>query len=278
MSNKETQEIYRPYGLVIPMITPLAEGRDKLEVDIDDVNELITKHFDGWADAIFIAGGCGEMYTIPYAQRIDLIAASVDAAKGRMRSLVGVSARYLDEVKAFSQAAELFGADGVVINLLYGEGSPKEKLKTVERSTTLPITIYDIPDRQYGRALDPVIYGPYLKPIEQVVGIKSTTRNVDVIDPWLDIQEDDFRVLPGSTQTLKHAINRGSRAWVMGLANVFPEAFATDVLLDQQGNCREASLEGVQVLWAALKAEPEPLKNYMFQRELIKSSLIFPPR
>lgn len=278
MSRNEATETYRPSGLVIPMITPLVEGGNRLEVDRDDVSKLITQHFDGWADAVFIAGGCGEMYTIPPAQRIDLIDASVHAARGRMRSLVGVSARYIEEVEAFSKIANLFGADAVVINLLYGEGSPKEKLRTVERSTTLPIIIYDIPDRQDGKTLDPVIYGPYLKSIEQVVGIKSTTRSIDVIDPWLNIQDDNFKVLPGSTQTLRHALNRGSRGWVMGLANVFPQDFSKETLLDSNGNPKEACFERVQELWSKLKADPEPLKNYMHNKGLIKSALMFPAK
>lgn len=277
MSYSGVKEFYRPSGLVIPMVTPLIESSEGLVLDTESLNNLIVGHFNGYADALFIAGGCGEMYTMPTSIRVELIEKATRLSRGRTHSLIGVSAESLDDISRFSKVADAAEADGVVINLVYGEGTPEEKISVIESATNLPITAYEIPERQGGKILDPV-YGPILKADDQIVGIKVTTPDPNIIGPWLDMRDDRFEVLPGSTQTLRLAIERGSQGWVMGLANVFPEAFSRSVLLDTQGKGRDVSLEGIQILRNVLKGDPEPLKNFMSYKGLIRSPLMFPAR
>lgn len=262
-----------PYGLVVPIVTPLDKYKRRLTNDEPSLNRLI-EHLTPFADWLFVGGTAGEFDHMPIWARIMLFQQVANSAPDRFRRIANVSASTIPDLEMYTKSAHKTRFHGVSVNLLYGEGSPSLKLASVCEHTDKPITIYEIPEKQKGKTLDPKIYGPLFVAHPQIVAIKVSAKDPEVYRQWTSFVPQGLAVLSGSVTHAEAAINNGATGIVPITANVTPEIFEWDHLTNEEGLADPMAMK--QALAARQKYDGiEDVKSELVRMGIIHRSLMY---
>jgi len=135
------------FGSIPALVTPFAAGR---------VDEAIFRDFVAWqidqgSDGLVPCGTTGEVATLTAEEHRDVIAATVEVAKGRVPVIAGCgtysTAASIERVRA---AADL-GADAVLIVVPYynkpSQAGLAAHFTAIADASPLPIVVYNVPSR-----------------------------------------------------------------------------------------------------------------------------------
>jgi 4-hydroxy-tetrahydrodipicolinate synthase len=218
----------RPFGrLLTAMVTPfdVAGG-----LDIDRAAELAIHLVDEQGnDGLVISGTTGESPTTTDAEKVDLLAAVVDAVGDRAHVIAGVGTFDTVHTIHLAQQAAKAGAHGLLAVTPYYSRPPQAGVlahfRAVADAAELPILLYDIPHRT-GTAIAPETLIE-LAAHEKIVGVKDAKG--DLISSSRVIAEtglayysgDDGNTLPllslgavGVIGTSTHFSGRGTKALI----------------------------------------------------------------
>jgi 4-hydroxy-tetrahydrodipicolinate synthase len=214
------------HGIVPPLVTPLDASGD---VDTRSSHRLVDYLLDAGVHGLFVLGSSGEAASLDSDERAAVIRTVVEAARGRVPVLVGVSDTAPRRIlRHIGMAAEL-RADAVVASPPYyyvsSQAEIEEFFRALSQKSTLPVIAYNIPalvkvgieaGTVYRLAQEGVI-----RALKDSSADLSATREV-----FLQVKQlPSFAVLTGLEFAVDAALAMGLHGAVPGLGNVAPRHY-----------------------------------------------------
>jgi len=182
------------------IVTPFrADG----SVDFDAFRSLAGFLLDNGSDGIVVAGTTGEAPTLTDDERLELVAAAVDAVGNRATVVAGTGTYSTAHSIHLTERAHELGADGFLVVTPYYNKPPQRGIvahvEAVAAATDRPVVFYDIPSRVVVDAEAATI--TRLAEIQNVRAVKQAKPSIaaarHVVECGLDLYAgDDDLILP----------------------------------------------------------------------------------
>ncbi|HEY5775892.1 MAG TPA: 4-hydroxy-tetrahydrodipicolinate synthase [Xanthomonadales bacterium] len=241
-------------GSIVALVTPML---DDGSIDWEGMDALIEMHIREGTAAIVSVGTTGESATLSVREHCEVIAHTVDKVAGAIPVIAGTGANATAEAIELTAAALDVGADACLLVTPYYNKPTQEGLyqhhKRVAEAVPIPQILYNVPGRT-GVDMLPATIGR-LASIENIVGIKEATGNLQRGREVLDICAGRMAVYSGDDETAAELILMGAVGNISVTANVAPALMAR--------LCQLASA-GDQAQTRALNARLLPLSKALF--------------
>jgi 4-hydroxy-tetrahydrodipicolinate synthase len=186
--------------LLTAIVTPF---RPDGALDLDSFRRLASYLVDHGSDGLVVCGTTGESPTLHDHERLELIAAALDAVGDRATVLAGTGTYSTEHsVRLTEQATEL-GAHGVLIVTPYYNKPPQRAIvahfAAITEATDKPIVVYNIPGRVVVN-IEPETIAE-LAELPNVTAVKQANPDLDqarrIVETGLDLYAgDDDLILP----------------------------------------------------------------------------------
>ena len=242
-------------GSIVALVTPMF---DDGSIDWESMDALLDMHIREGTGAIVSVGTTGESATLSVKEHCEVITHTVNKVGGAIPVIAGTGANSTDEAIELTTAAQAVGADACLLVTPYYNKPTQEGLyqhhKLIAETVSIPQILYNVPGRT-GVDMLPATVGR-LAEIENIIGIKDATGNLQRGREVLDICAGKMAVYSGDDETAAELILMGAVGNISVTANVAPALMAS--------LCRLA-LEGKEAETHALNASLQPLSSALFQ-------------
>jgi 4-hydroxy-tetrahydrodipicolinate synthase len=204
------------------MVTPLTPD--------DQINEpalrKLTQHLvDAGIHGLFAVGSQGEFWALSADEKKQVWEVVVEATQGRIPVYAGTVAITTRETIQLTRSAEKIGVDAVSILTPYFLSPNDDELfdhyRAVAESTSLPILLYGNPART-GVKISPRLLAR-LAEIENIVGIKDSSGDLQLMAAYIRATPPDFAVLMGRDTLILAGLLYGAKGAIAATGNVVPE-------------------------------------------------------
>lgn len=222
-------------GILVPIVTPFDKNGDiDTAVLTDIVNSFINKGVAG----IVACGTTGEYYTFSPEERELVLSTIVKAAKGKVTLIAGVNSLSTEHSIELANQAKQLGYDGLMLSANpYSLPSQEGIIAHFERvadASSLPIIMYNFPDR-VGVNIDFETVA-HLAKHPNIAGIKESSGDFSHALRMMQANFENFEVVCGCDDQPVDFFFWGSKSWIAGAANVFPEEQVKLFNAAQEGN------------------------------------------
>jgi 4-hydroxy-2-oxoglutarate aldolase len=236
------------HGIFPPITTPFENGKvafDKLGANVEKLSKTgIT--------GIVALGSNGEYVYLSEKEKRDVIEAVVRAVPDNMPVIAGTACESAAEtIRLTCDSAEL-GARAALLTPphYYGGKMTDEALarfySTVADNIPIPALLYNVPKFTHLNLTAGLV--SRLSKHPNILGIKDSSGNVNLLGQYLNNSESNFNVLVGTAGVLFSGLALGCVGGIVALANVAPEACVKIHALVNQGNFKEAKRLQLQML------------------------------
>jgi 4-hydroxy-tetrahydrodipicolinate synthase len=174
---------------------------------------------------LVVMGTVGENNSLEPDEKRAVLKTAVEAAKGRVPVLTGVSEMTTPRAVAYAKDAEKIGADGLmVLPAMVYVPQPDElvaHLRAVAEATRLPVMLYNNPPA-YRVSLE-IETLRRLADIPNIVCIKESAPDTRRFTDLFNAFGDRFVLFAGLDDVAMEGILLGAAGWVSGLTNAFPQ-------------------------------------------------------
>lgn len=207
---------------VFPAAT--TQFRSNQSVDIPATLNHIDRMIDAGIHGLIVLGTVGENCSLEYAEKVDVLFATVEHVAGRVPVLSGVAECTTALACRFAHDAKRVGIDGLmVLPAMVYKSDPRETVahfRTVARATDLPIMVYNNPV-SYHVDITPEMFVD-LADEPNFVAIKESSENVRRITDLVNLCGDRYQLFCGVDDLVLESLLLGATGWVSGLVNAFP--------------------------------------------------------
>ena len=211
----------KPHGIIPAMVTPLTAAD---EINEDSLRKLTNHLIAGGSHALFAIGSQGEFWAFTREEKRHISEVVVDEAKGRAPVYAGTAGITTREAIGLTQDAEAIGVDAVSILTPFflspTEPELYEHYRAIADSTSLPIVLYSNPART-GVNISPALLSK-LAQIDNIVGIKDSSGDLQLAAQYVDSAPEDFSVLMGRDTLILAGLLYGAKGSIAATANVKP--------------------------------------------------------
>jgi len=183
--------------LLTAMVTPFDEEG---KVDYEQTKRLSLALLNSGSDGVVLVATTGESPTLLREEEVHLLA-EVKSAVGERGSVIAYTgSNSTAEALEATEKAERIGVDACLLVVPYYNKPTQEGLyqhfKIVAQSTSLPCILYNVPSRTIvNLSADTVIK---LSQIDNIIGIKEASGNLEQISMIISNTRDDFLVWSGN--------------------------------------------------------------------------------
>jgi 4-hydroxy-tetrahydrodipicolinate synthase len=186
-----------PGRMLTAMVTPF---NDKGEVDYDQVKKLALALMDSGSEGLVVVGTTGESPTLVREEEYELFRVIKEAIGDRGVVVAGTGSNSTAEAVSATKGAEKIGVDGCLLVVPYYNNPTQEGLyrhfKTIADSTSLPCILYNVPSRTVrSLTVDTIVR---LSEIENIIGVKEASGDMQQVSHTIDRTRDDFYVWSGN--------------------------------------------------------------------------------
>ncbi len=250
-------------GAGVALVTPFTE---KGQVDYRALGDLIDYVIEGGVDYIVALGTTAETPTLYNSERAVIAMFTAQRIGGRVPLVMGCGGNSTSEVLDQLREFDLRGADAVLSVTPYYNKPSQEGLyqhfKTVAEHSPLPVILYNIPGRS-GVNMTAETTLRLARDIENIIGIKEASGNLEQMQQLIDHRPEGFLVLAGDDGIAIELMERGGDGVISVAANVFPERFMACIDRAKRGDFEAARAAGkaadMDDAGAALFAEGNPV-------------------
>lgn len=242
------------------MITPFtADGR----VDYEALGRMIDYVIEGGVDYIVALGTTAETPTLYMPERAVIAMFIANHIAGRVPLVIGCGGNSTSEVLDQLREFDLRGADAILSVTPYYNKPSQEGLyrhfRTVAEHSPLPVILYNIPGRA-GVNMTSETTLRCARDLDNVIGVKEASGDIEQIQRILDGRPADFLVLSGDDGMVLPIMRRGGDGVISVAANAFPQRFMQCVNHAKAGDYARAEAEYAALDQAvkALFAEGNP--------------------
>ena len=206
-------------GSIVALVTPML---DDGSIDWESMDALLEMHIREGTGAIVSVGTTGESATLSVKEHCAVIAHAVNKVAGAIPVIAGTGANSTVEAIELTTAAEAVGADACLLVTPYYNKPTQEGLyqhhKCIAEAVSIPQILYNVPGRT-GVDMLPATVGR-LAEIENIIGIKDATGNLQRGREVLDVCAGKMAVYSGDDETAAELILMGAKGNVSVTANV----------------------------------------------------------
>ncbi|MCL0057576.1 4-hydroxy-tetrahydrodipicolinate synthase [Dehalococcoidales bacterium] len=183
--------------LLTAMVTPFNEQG---MVDYEQTKRLALALLNSGSEGLLISGTTGESSTLTREEELRLFSEVKSAVGERGTVIAGTGSNSTAEALEATKQAERIGVDACLLVVPYYNKPTQEGLyqhfKTIAQSTNLPCILYNVPSRTViNLSADTVIK---LSQIDNIIGVKEASGNLDQISQIISNTPDDFLVWSGN--------------------------------------------------------------------------------
>ena len=209
------------HGVFPYLVSPIDEdGRIRTEVLGTLCDDLITAGVHGLAPL----GSTGEFAYLNRRQRVTVIEATIDAAKGRVPVLAGVASTSTADAVAQAKSYEKLGATGILAILEayfpLKDVQVESYFKSIADAVEIPVVIYTNPQFQRSDLTLDVVARLAQHP--RIQYIKDASTNTGRLLSIINRCGDDLRVFAASSHIPSAVMLIGGVGWMAGPACVAP--------------------------------------------------------
>jgi len=207
---------------VFPAAT--TQFRPDQSLDISATLAHLDKMIEAGIHGLIMLGTVGENCSLEYAEKLDVLSATVRHVARRVPVLSGVAECTTKLACRYAADAQRIGVDGLmVLPAMVYKSDPRETLvhfRTVARATDLKIMVYNNPV-SYSVDITPEMFVE-LADEPNLVAIKESSENVRRITDLKNACGDRYTLLCGVDDLVLESLLLGAVGWVSGLVNAFP--------------------------------------------------------
>lgn len=210
------------HGIYVPLVTPFKEDGS---LDIATLEQLTEQFIAKGVAGLVACGTTGEYYTLIEEEREAVLTTVAKIAKGRVTLIAGINdLSTAGTVKRAKEAAAL-GYEAFMLAppaySLPDQAGLIAHYETVAEATDIPIIMYNFPARvgieiEYESVL-------HLAKNPKIIGLKESSGDFSRALRLLQTPFDDFEIVCGCDDQPVDFFFWGSKSWIAGAGNVFPE-------------------------------------------------------
>ena len=187
----------KPGRLLTAMVTPFDEEG---AVDYEQARKLALALLDSGSEGLIVVGTTGESPTLIREEELRLFAEIKSAIGDRGAVVAGTGSNSTAEAIEASKGAEQAGADACLLVVPYYNKPTQEGLyqhfKAIAESTRLPCIPYNVPSRTVtSLSVETTVR---LSKIDNIIGVKEASGNLEQIAKIIEGTDDDFLVWSGN--------------------------------------------------------------------------------
>lgn len=207
---------------VFPAVTTQFKSDQSLDIP------ATMRHLDALLDAgvhgLIMLGTVGENCSLEYAEKLDVLKATVEYVRGRVPVLTGVAEYTTSLGCRYAADAQRIGVNGLmVLPCMVYKSDPRETIahfRAVAAASALPIMCYNNPV-SYGVDITPEMFAE-LADVPTLVAIKESSENVRRITDLRNTVGNRYTLFCGVDDLVLESLVLGAEGWVSGLVNAFP--------------------------------------------------------
>jgi 4-hydroxy-2-oxoglutarate aldolase len=228
------------HGIFPPITTPFVDGKvahDKLASNIERWSQTGLKGF-------VVLGSNGEYVYLSPEEKRKAVETVVQCSPDNMAVIAGTGCESTGETIALTNDCAKLGAHAaLVITPHYFGGKMSEAalihhFTVVADNSAIPILLYSVPKFTHITVTAKVVFELSQHP--NIIGIKESSGNVNLLGQYLNNMRDDFNVMIGTAGVLFGGLSIGCAGGVLALANVAPENCVKIFDLVKQSQFEEA--------------------------------------
>ena len=214
----------RLQGVLGPVVTTFQKTTE--ELDRTAFARNIRAHLDAGLHGIVVAGSTGEAALLDERERAALVEAAREVVPEDRLLIAGAGAESTRTALRLTRQAAERGADAVLVVAphYYGGAMTAAALSTHYRrladESPVPVILYNIPKYMHF-ALAPTLVVE-LAAHGNVIGIKDSSGDLDLLSAYLNAQSERFSVLTGNASTVQKALASGARGGILAVALFAP--------------------------------------------------------
>jgi len=183
--------------LLTAMVTPFDEEG---KVDYEQTIRLALALLNSGSDGVVLVATTGESPTLLREEEVNIVAGVMSAVGDRGSVIAYTGSNSTAEVLEATKKAERIGVDACLLVVPYYNKPTQDGLyqhfKIIAESTSLPCILYNVPSRTVvNLSADTVIK---LSQIDNIIGIKEASGNLEQISRIISNTNDDFLVWSGN--------------------------------------------------------------------------------
>jgi len=266
-------------GSIVALVTPMDSTG---AVDKESLKKLVEFHIEQGTDSIVAMGTTGESATLDENEHCDVVKCVVDYVEGRIPVIAGTGANSTTEAILLTQRAKDAGADACLLVTPYYNKPTQEGLflhyKAVAEAVDIPQVLYNVPGRTACDMLPETI--GRLSAIENIVGVKEATGELDRVKSIRGLCGDDFAIYTGDDATSCEFCLIGGNGTITVTGNIAPKLVHEMITAALDGNRAlaesiDAKLTGLhQHLF--IQSNPIPVKWAVVEMGLMEKGIRLP--
>jgi 4-hydroxy-tetrahydrodipicolinate synthase len=267
-------------GTITALITPFRGD----EIAYDDLAKLVTFQIKGGINGIVPVGTTGESPTLSHEEHMEVIRATIAAARGRVPVIAGTGSNSTHEAAELTRLSHAAGADAMLVVAPYYNKPSQEGLFrhycAVADATDRPIILYSIPGRcgiEIGISVIERLAARY----RHVRWIKEAGGSVDRVDQIKQALGSDMTVLSGDDTLTLPFMAVGAEGVISVASNLFVREIGQMVRLALANDFAKAAKvhRKLYPVFKALFIEPNPvpIKVALARAGVIGAADVRPP-
>ncbi len=218
-------------------------------INVGEIKRLVKKYTEIGINGVYACGSTGEGFLLSTEERKQVAKAVVDAADGKITTIIHVGAASTKEACELARHAEEIGADAVsaVPSVYYRlpEASIETHWKTIMNASDLPFFIYNIPQLT-GYDLSYSLLEKMIKE-KKVIGIKDSAESTYQMERFRRIAGKDFVIFNGPDEQFLAGRLMGANAGIGGTYGSMPELYLKLNSLITENKIEEAKALQVKI-------------------------------
>ncbi|MCK5120939.1 MAG: 4-hydroxy-tetrahydrodipicolinate synthase [Methylococcales bacterium] len=266
-------------GSIVALVTPM--DNDGM-VDKESLKKLVEYHIEQGTDSIVAMGTTGESATLNEKEHCDVVKCVVDFVAGRIPVIAGTGANSTTEAIELTRRAKDAGADACLLVTPYYNKPTQEGLflhyQAIAKAVDIPQILYNVPGRTACDMLPETI--GRLSVIDNIVGVKEATGELDRVKQIRDLCGDDFAIYTGDDATSCEFCLLGGNGSITVTGNIAPKAVHQMITAAMAGDrttaeAVDAKLTGLhQHLF--VQSNPIPVKWAIAEMGLMQKGIRLP--
>jgi len=246
-------------GTITALVTPFSGG----QIDYSDLKRLVEYQIRGGIDGLVPVGTTGESPTVSHEEHIEIIRATVEAARRRVPVIAGTGSNSTREAVELTMLADAAGADAMlVVAPYYNKPGPEGLFRhfcAIADATDKPVILYSIPGR-CGIEIGVPVIERLRKKYSHVRWIKEAGGSVDRVDQIKQAMGDDITVLSGDDSLTLPFMAVGAEGVISVASNLYVREVGRMVRFAQAGDFAKARQlhRRLYPMFKAIFIEPNP--------------------
>lgn len=261
--------------LITAMVTPFNQDKS---VDYHSVEEVTRHLLEQKTDAIIVAGTTGENPTLTHEEEQEILYCVKSTVSGQCKVIMGAGSNSTDTAISSSKKAKELGADAILSVVPYYNKPSQEGMiehfGQIAKSVDIPIVLYNIPGRT-GVDMQPSTIAFLAKEYSNIVGVKQSNANLDLVSEIKMLCPDDFVIYSGDDSLTLPMLSLGAHGVVSVASHVVGNEIKSMIHNYKSGQV-SAALNMHKILYPLFKKifvapNPTPIKALLSKYDILQN-------